>query len=429
MVGKWHRRAAHTRRGQNGQIISVNASTVFTNSSSGKKAAYRHACPECGAQIVTVNMRNGGWAHFEGGRGLGRIKHACFDRGKGLSKRRDKDTPDLFEKQSIFAETHLRNAFNAALTQYQETMGELFPIVPKFESVEDSDFWAVADIDTDMFRIRVSTGTVDATTTLWESALADGGLLSGIGQPLSMTTKEMTHLSLVWLMLHELHHYQMGHFEITGRLCLTEANVPQSYGIVSRAPALLPVLAGLDEEGLAKIEPCLEMQADHDAIEMLLDAYSADEWPALHARATAISGMMMLIEREDTKRSHAHSSHPKAATRIFQLLGHLIEMPMIKGTLAQQHPELEIDPAIPSDEEQSAFNREVAIPAFLNAIKLALVANAETISDDLGEPQDFFRDVQIAKSVDSERFDQLITEGAKQWASIQLFSARLLWKT
>lgn len=190
-----------------------------------------------------------------------------------------------------------------------------------------------------------------------------------------------------------------------------------------------PILAGIDENDLPKVEPCLKMQADHDAIEMLLDTYSTDEWPALRARATAISGMMMLIKREDTKRGQAHFSHPKAASRIFQLLGHVIEMPMIQPTLAKQHPELEIDPAIPSDEEQSAFNREVVIPVFLDAMKLAMVANAETIRDDLGGPTDFFRDVQIAKLANSDRFDHLVTEGAKEWASIQLFSVKLLWKT
>lgn len=42
-------------------------------------------------------MKRGGWAHFEGAKGLGRIKHACLHRGEGLSRRRDKDTPDLFE--------------------------------------------------------------------------------------------------------------------------------------------------------------------------------------------------------------------------------------------------------------------------------------------------------------------------------------------
>lgn len=46
-------------------------------------------------------MPKGGWAHFEGARGLERIKHACFNRGKGLSRKRDKDTVDMFENSGV----------------------------------------------------------------------------------------------------------------------------------------------------------------------------------------------------------------------------------------------------------------------------------------------------------------------------------------
>ncbi|MEP3345198.1 MAG: hypothetical protein ABJN34_10135 [Litoreibacter sp.] len=85
----------------------------------------------------------------------------------------------------------------------------------------------------------------------------------------------MTHLGLVWLMLHELHHFEMGHFEFAGRLCLTEAHAPSSFGVVSRAKSQpSPALAQIDADDLPKVEPCLEMQADHDAIEMLIDAYA-----------------------------------------------------------------------------------------------------------------------------------------------------------
>jgi hypothetical protein len=42
-------------------------------------------------------MKRGGWAHFEGGKGLGHVKHPCFNRGEGLGRRRDNETPDLFK--------------------------------------------------------------------------------------------------------------------------------------------------------------------------------------------------------------------------------------------------------------------------------------------------------------------------------------------
>jgi len=40
-------------------------------------------------------MQNGGWGHFEGAKGLGRIKHPCFTIGAGLSRNRDDRTLDL----------------------------------------------------------------------------------------------------------------------------------------------------------------------------------------------------------------------------------------------------------------------------------------------------------------------------------------------
>jgi len=43
-------------------------------------------------------MKKGGWAHFEGAKGLRNIKHPCLHRGEGLSRRREKDMDDLFDK-------------------------------------------------------------------------------------------------------------------------------------------------------------------------------------------------------------------------------------------------------------------------------------------------------------------------------------------
>ena len=55
---------------------------------------------------------------------------------------------------------------------------------------------------------------------------------------------------------------------------------------------------------------------------------------------------MVLIEREDAKWGHDLSSHPIAATCVFQLIGHVVQMPKIEEIIAKQHPELGIDPHI-----------------------------------------------------------------------------------
>jgi hypothetical protein len=61
-----------------------------------KGGSYRHPCPYCGASITSVNMPGGGWAHFEGAKGLRRVKHPCLHIGEGLSNKRDDQTADLF---------------------------------------------------------------------------------------------------------------------------------------------------------------------------------------------------------------------------------------------------------------------------------------------------------------------------------------------
>lgn len=319
----------------------------------------------------------------------------------------------------------IETAMSAALTHYEETMGKPFKVVPKLLSVEDDAFWAVAEPEDETILISVSTGIVQALTVLWGDAAKDKDLAAGVSMPFDVNPTEMVHLGLTWLMLHELHHYQMGHFAFTGRLCLTEANAPERFGLVERAEDHPSVYDNIEETDWPKVEPCLEMQADHDAMEMLLDAYSADGWDLIRTRTAAISAMMMLIEREGAKREIGGISHPKAATRVFQMLGHVIEMPLIQAKLAQERPELNIDPTIPSDDEQSAFNREVTIPSFFDAVNLARIAEADTIREDLGEAQDFFRDVQIVKFANTELFTALVTTGAKQWSALTAVSVVL----
>lgn len=98
MVPRWFRRRAHSRRLPNGGTTDVRESWVLLSSSNAKRQrSFRHQCPICGADVVTVRMPNGGSAHFEGAKGLYRIKHPCLHVGEGLSRVRDTNTLDLFE--------------------------------------------------------------------------------------------------------------------------------------------------------------------------------------------------------------------------------------------------------------------------------------------------------------------------------------------
>jgi hypothetical protein len=101
MTRRWVRRRAHTRRSRSGWTTVVRANWAsYDLTQKERKRAGGHKyriCPQCGAKIITRRMPNGGWAHFEAAEGLERVLHPCLHRGRGLSRRRDEQTLDLFE--------------------------------------------------------------------------------------------------------------------------------------------------------------------------------------------------------------------------------------------------------------------------------------------------------------------------------------------
>ena len=97
MSDQWIKRRSHRRKLPTGRSATVCEHWVLKAYKKEEKGfGYRDACPECGAQIMNVKMPNGGWVHYEGGNGLWKIKHPCFNRGESLSRRRDEQTLDLF---------------------------------------------------------------------------------------------------------------------------------------------------------------------------------------------------------------------------------------------------------------------------------------------------------------------------------------------
>lgn len=318
------------------------------------------------------------------------------------------------------AKQHLERALKTALAQYAETMGEAFPIMPLLDVVDDPEFWALAKMDGNTFCIRVSTGTVASTIGLWTLALADKNFLSGFEQDADINATEMSHIGLVWLILHELHHFQMGHFEDLNPPHPSKALGADSLTLVERTKVPNGAQPKFLNMNMANNRLCFEMQADHDAIEMLLDAYSPDEWISLRIRVAAISAMMMLIERADAANQTPHTTHPKAATRIFQLIGHLVDMPVLSAhTVANKTNDSQLDISrLASTNEHDRFTSQVIVPAFFDASTLARIACAQSITNDLGSATDFFHDVQIAKLMGAAASDSMTTSGARQWAKL-----------
>ena len=152
--------------------------------------------------------------------------------------------------------------------------------------------------------------------------------------------------------------------------------------LVERRAARPNLLAGLGPAELAKVEPCLELQADHDAIELLIDAYSTEEWGSLRHRATAIMAMMVLIEVEGQparRRSLDGTRRPQRAS--FNCSGTWPRCPSFPPASKRRREGADrVDPAdLPDEDEVRAFAEAVALPLYRDAVDLAAAAGALAI--------------------------------------------------
>ena len=101
MTVRLSKRRSHTRHLKNGKTTVVRECWVLMDGNiSTNRNCYRHACPSCGSEIISVHMPNGGWAHFEGMPGLTRIKHPCMHIGESIRRISCELTLDLFDKEN-----------------------------------------------------------------------------------------------------------------------------------------------------------------------------------------------------------------------------------------------------------------------------------------------------------------------------------------
>ncbi|MEQ8599748.1 MAG: hypothetical protein RLP98_07455 [Devosia sp.] len=96
MTGEFHKRRGHARRIA-GRLVNVREALVFKEKGADRKQrSYPMVCPICGKTVLRIRMPNSGAAFFETRDGLRQVKHPCFTIGRGLSKKRDAQTLDLF---------------------------------------------------------------------------------------------------------------------------------------------------------------------------------------------------------------------------------------------------------------------------------------------------------------------------------------------
>ncbi len=224
---------------------------------------------------------------------------------------------------------------------------------------------------------------------------------------LSSIDDDHTKLSTKWIALHERAHIELGHFSIL-------EGVP-TFNLISKSGKSQVQEPDLPRELWDKVERCLELQADHEALEEMLGNMDEVDWAELRVTIASIVYVMVLIEKIDSGNPNPSETHPKAATRIFQLLGHVSEMWSIGASLNSDN--------LPQTERIRAFSKEVILPAYFAAIEMAQSAEATSFVDDLGDPEIFFADIAHAKL---GHWDQLQTVGAQEWAELKDANEQIL---
>ncbi|MDH4992226.1 hypothetical protein QEZ48_15520 [Aquamicrobium lusatiense] len=329
---------------------------------------------------------------------------------------------------SMTAAERIREALETALIHIEEVMGQEPPVTPSLSVVDDPEFWAVAEMSDDGLHLRISTGTADRIHTLWTAALRETSVLGDDG-PITDDVAFLTRVSLIWLILHEITHGELRHFAFMGDIGISETDAPRSLGLVSRvSESTAAPIASFDGIERLQAEHCLELQADHEAGEYILEAWSPNEWDSLRVRSACIMAVMILIEQAEAVNAVVAPTHPKAATRRFQLMGHLATLWMIPAQINAQAEGLSepLSEDLPPDEVVQAYRAQVVLPVLADAAKLASVFNDDSVFLDLSELDNLFADITTAQLGLYVSENEFRTAGGKEWSRLATFSPKVM---
>lgn len=302
----------------------------------------------------------------------------------------------------------LAKALEKALDRFALVIGKAFPAKAAFTFDPSSDFIALARPMAGGVEIIVSAGVVERLSELWRDTMQ---LSDGLPDDKRLNVgnvEEAIDASLMWLMLHELHHHQIGHFELTGAAGLSETGIIPEFGLVHRASRKPSKLERLSKPTRLAIRRCLELQADHDALEILLDHYSDQGWAYIRYYMACAMAVMVLIEQQGTAPDDERS-YPLSATRIFQLFGALAYLWM---------PGPKSDWEAPDEAEIDAYYQSVVIPAISDAIILATAGQTEPVIQSFEVVDKLLYDMRMLAEPDKYDLSKLATIGAQEYASL-----------
>ena len=304
-----------------------------------------------------------------------------------------------------------------------------FPDNPKFELCDDEKFFANAFIDDEgHYVVEVSTGCVANIEELWKLAWPSAILIDDEGNRVldidgsKLTMERLIHLSLSWLVLHELMHIRLGHLEL-----LDVASLVETENCVRNDASPKNILAAalnehLEPQEKPRLRPCLELQADNEATEIMFGTYGESEWGRFRIEASAIFVVMALMERaeETLGLEESQRTYPKVATRFFTLFAQLFQYWLYPGAeLDAGDGETFVRTARkPEGEDFQRYMKFVLALTVNDIVQIALWAQAKTFLIDLGEDAGLFKDlfeIQYAPNLSKAK---LATNAARQWREL-----------
>lgn len=326
-------------------------------------------------------------------------------------------------------EARLRHALAAALERYDDRVGEAFP--------HEVDL-LINPSDAFLALVRPSkTGTIIETTTTvvarieeaWAATLELSNALPSESQIAMLGDHDhVVDIALRWLMQHELNHVAVGHFKLSAGAGIVEGGGLTQFALATQKQRAASPLDQLDPADQKLAPLCLELQADHDATEIVLGAYFNENHALFRYYAICVALVIFVIERIDREQGNQGISHPKASTRLFMLLAYLVELPYIPAYKRAAREGLEQMPEkyLPDDAEVQQYSKAVVGPVFAACEIIAEAVELPNILEELGGTEAFFADIQKVVLGGHGDIAEFETECAKQWAALKPLNDRLL---
>ncbi|EEB83407.1 hypothetical protein [Roseobacter sp. GAI101] len=329
----------------------------------------------------------------------------------------------------IDREARLRHALAAALERYDDRVGETFPYEVGLLINPDDAFLAIVRPDGAGISIEATLAVVTLIEEVWAAALDLSNALPNDSQIALLGDHDhVVDIALRWLMQHELNHVAVGHFKLSAGAGIVEGGGLTQFALATQKQRPASPLDQLNASDRKLAPLCLELQADHDATEIVLGAYFNENHELFRYYAICIALVIFVIERIDREQGNREISHPKASTRLFMLLAYLVELPYIPAykRAAQEGLEHMPEEYLPDKTEVQQYSKVVVGPVFAACEIIAEAVELPNILDELGGTEAFFADIQTAVLGGQSDIAEFKTECAKQWAALKPLNDRLL---